>query len=396
MKKVVLMALMTVGIVASASAQRDDLYFVPKKKKVVAAQVGEKPVVVDELSVNTTPVKQLEMDADAYNRRGSYLTEEVDTILQDDDSQLPASVDEGWVNGFEGSDSDYEYAMRIIRFRNPRYAIPVSSPLYWDVVYGGTLWPSWDWNVYDDGMYAYVLPTWSNRYYWDYMMGPSYSFSFHWGYPYGYYWSGHYGWACHNPMWYDPWCNPGWHHGHHHGYYPGISRPGWGGGGPKVVHNNRTPGQLPSHRGVQAGSAPSRVGSSARVVTGRSGGANTSVSRPSGTAVRSSSSSHTSSNQVVRRSTGSSSVNRSSSSSNSGSGYTSRSSGSSGSSYSRPSSTRSSSSTMSRSSSSSSGSSSRSSHSSGSSSRSSYSSGSSSRSSGSYGGSSSRSSGSRR
>ena len=45
--------------------------------------------------------------------------------------------------------------MRIVRFRNPRYAIPVSSPLYWDVVYG---LPSWDWNVYDDGLYAYVFP----------------------------------------------------------------------------------------------------------------------------------------------------------------------------------------------------------------------------------------------
>ena len=60
-----------------------------------------------------------------------------------------------WVNGFEGSQDDYEYAMRIVRFRNPRYAIPVSSPLYWDVVYG---LPSWDWNVYDDGLYAYVFP----------------------------------------------------------------------------------------------------------------------------------------------------------------------------------------------------------------------------------------------
>ena len=24
-----------------------------------------------------------------------------------------------WVNGFEGSQDDYEYAMRIVRFRNP-------------------------------------------------------------------------------------------------------------------------------------------------------------------------------------------------------------------------------------------------------------------------------------
>ena len=43
MKRIVLMALMAVGIVGAASAQRDDLYFVPKKKKV--EQVEEKPVV---------------------------------------------------------------------------------------------------------------------------------------------------------------------------------------------------------------------------------------------------------------------------------------------------------------------------------------------------------------
>ena len=80
-----------------------------------------------------------------------------------------------WVNGFEGSQDDYEYAMRIVRFRNPRYAIPVSSPLYWDVVYG---LPSWDWNVYDDGLYAYVFPTYTNRLWWDWR----------WNYPYGASW----------------------------------------------------------------------------------------------------------------------------------------------------------------------------------------------------------------
>ena len=415
MRKMVLTALMVVGIMSSASAQRDDLYFVPKKKKVVTTQVEEK-LVVDELdamsktyAVTSMPAKQLEMDEDAYNRRGSYLTVEDDAMLQDAESKELTRVDdsEGWVNGFEGSDSDYEYAMRIIRFRNPRYAIPVSSPLYWDVVYGGALWSSWEWNVYDDGMYAYVVPTSSNWYYWDYYMNYPLGWSAwgnHWyahhGYHWGLHWGNHYyGWQFCGHMAHAPWYNPGWHHGH----YPGVSRPGWGGGGHKVIQNNRTPGSLPSHRGTQVGSTPSRVGSSARVVAGHTGGTGTSVSRPSGTAVRSSSSSHTSSNEVVRRSTGSSSVNRSSSSSSSGSGYTSRSSsGSSSTSYSRPSSTRSSSSSTSRSSSSSSSTSSRSSsYSSGSSSRSSYSSGSSyggssSRSSGSYGGSSSRSSGARR
>ena len=91
-------------------------------------------------------------------------------------------LDGEWVNGeFEGSQDDYEYATRIIRFRNPRYAISISSPLYWDVVYGLN---SWDWNVYTDGLYAYAFPTFTNRLWWDWRYN-----SYGWGgYPY-------YGWG---------------------------------------------------------------------------------------------------------------------------------------------------------------------------------------------------------
>ena len=132
-----------------------------------------------------------------------------------------------WVNGFEGSQDDYEYAMRIVRFRNPRYAIPVSSPLYWDVVYG---LPSWDWNVYDDGLYAYVFPTYTNRLWWDWR----------WNYPYGASWGFSWGWS--SPWYYNSWYYPGYwgggywggywgyHHHHHHHYYPHYSGHGWGGG----------------------------------------------------------------------------------------------------------------------------------------------------------------------
>ena len=434
------MALMAVGIVGSASAQRDDLYFVPKKKKVVeeveqksVATAQEKSAESKTLTVTTVPARQLEMDEDTYNRRGSFLTEqgdavsefamddegfvliteEGDTMWTDADTlRLTRVTDgEGWVSGFDGSDSDYEYAMRIIRFRNPRYAIPVSSPLYWDVVYGSALWPRWDWNIYDDGMYAYVFPTSSNWHYWDYRMSYPFGWSawsspwnHHYGCHWGHHWGSHSGWQFYGHVWYDPWFNPyffdynpGWHHGHHHGYYPhyGAGKPGWGGGGPKAFPNHRTsasastrqPSQVnaSSSRGSVGASSVSRTGSSSassrtgssavRVVTDRTG-----TTSGTSSAVQSSSRSRTYGNdEVVRRSTGSSSVVRSSSSSSrsgysSGSSSMSRSSGST-SSYSRPSSTRSSSSSVSRSSSS--GSSSRSSYSSGSSSssRSSYSSG---------------------
>ena len=76
--------------------------------------------------------------------------------------------------------------MRIVRFRNPRYAVSISSPYYWDIVYGLN---SWDWNVYTDGMYAYAFPTFSNRLWWDWRYN-----SYGWGgYPY-------YGWVAGIPV----------------------------------------------------------------------------------------------------------------------------------------------------------------------------------------------------
>ncbi len=428
MKRIVLMALMLVGIVGSASAQYDDMYFVPKKKKkeikvdgrFVSDQASSSVRQESETTV-TLPVEGLEMDDDTYNRRGSYVAEQGDVIIgkeiavvtedgdtlvtnPDASSLTRVNSDEGWVNGFEGSDSDYEYAMRIIRFRNPRYAIPVSSPLYWDVVYGGTLWPNWEWNIYDDGMYAYVFPTSSNWYYWDYRMTYPFgwsAWSSPWAYHHGFHWGHHWG-NYYAHVWYDPSFGPGWHcghhhHGHHHGYYPGFGKPGWN--YPKAHPNYRSAMAASARRSGQTGNAATRRidNGSNRNVSSRStsaSGRTETVSRSSST-VRSSKSSSRAAvgDDVIRRSTGSSSVSRS----------TSNGSSRSNSSYSRPSSTRSSSSSVSRSSSS--GGSRSGSYSSGASSSSrssSYSSGSSSRSN-SYGGggsrsggSSSRSSGSRR
>ena len=465
MKRTVCIVLALMGTVLLASAQRDDLYFVPKKKKVevqtgISTRTESKRQAVVEETAAIVSSTALGMNEDAYNRRWSYQTEdgravselakagegfllitgEGDTVWTTTDTLRITRVanEEGWVNGFSGSDSDYEYAMRIIRFRNPRYAIPVSSPIYWDVVYGNSLWPSWEWNIYDDGLYAYVFPTSSNWYYWDYWMSYPFGWS-SWGNPWahhhsvhwGHHWSGHYGWKFHAHVWNDPWfnpnfhhCYPGWHAGHHHGHYPGfgVGKPEWGGRGPKAFPNHRTTTGTATRRDTQTGSVSSRrteTSGSSRTgaTTNRSGNGSThrvnngssrnssvrvgagSSSRPSGT-VRSSGSSRIGNEESPRRSTGSSSVeHRTATRSSSRSGYTrqssSRSSNSS-SSYNRPSSTRSSSSSSSVNRNSSSSSSSRSSSSSSSSRSSSYSSGSSysggSRSSSSYSGGSSRSS----
>ena len=90
MKRIILMALAAVGIVGPASAQHDDLYFVPRKKKVVIEEVEKTPVVADvqesvedkTLSVTTVPTKLLDIDEDTYNRRGAYLTEQGDAVSE--------------------------------------------------------------------------------------------------------------------------------------------------------------------------------------------------------------------------------------------------------------------------------------------------------------------------
>lgn len=232
MKKRVLIMLMLVclPLLAMAQSAGDDLYFIPKKKKAQKQEVKTVVPVKQQANVYAAPgstvvVKDFQgrtRDVDEYNRR--YTARDNRFSMQNDTlyiEEKPLNERGEWVNGFEGSQSDYEYAMRIVRFRNPRYAIPVSSPLYWDVVY--TL-PSWEWNVYDDGFYAYAFPTATNRLWWDWRWnswGPGWSFS--WG------WS--------SPWYYSSWCGPsyywgsrwGWydHFHYHHHYFPHY---GWGGG----------------------------------------------------------------------------------------------------------------------------------------------------------------------
>lgn len=380
MKKVLLTALALMGIIGSVSAQQyDDLYFIPKKKKAkteIDDNVNlnkEREGTVDGTgyssvsiasSATASPAQGIAMDEDTYNRRGTYLTdagesvsefamngegftvitEEGDTTFVASDTLRLTRVGDadGWVNGFDGSDSDYEYAMRIVRFRNPRYAIPVSSPLYWDVVYGGALWPSWNWNVYDDGMYAYVFPTSSNWMYWDYMMGYPYGWS-----PWGSHWNSHWGWNSwhygyhYGPHlsfhfgWYDPWLHPGWHHAPHYGHHHPAHYPGWGGGTPgwrgtRVYRNERkaiAASSRPNSRESDvrnSGNAGTRNSSTGRVVTGRAGATGRTVSGMQRT---------TNGDDVVRRSASSSTVNRrATSGSSSRSSYNRQSSSRSGSS----------------------------------------------------------------
>lgn len=279
MKKIVSVWLAMAFLPFMVMAQsNDDLYFIPKKKAEQKGKVTAAKVVVEKekepTTVYTSPssavvvkdVKGNVRDVDEYNRR---YTSRDNTFKMENDTlyieEKPYNERGEWVNGFEGSRDDYEYAMRIVRFRNPRFAIPVSSPLYWEVVY--TL-PSWEWNVFDDGFYAYAFPTYSNSLWWDWRYSYSWGWSWHspwrysWygpGYWYGNYWGG--GW--HHPHWYAH------HHHHHHPHYGWAGVGGyWGGGHGWNGSSARNPG---IHAGrynnnYRAGYATTGTGSNRRTV----------------------------------------------------------------------------------------------------------------------------------
>lgn len=248
---------------------QDDLYFVPKKKvekKVttgtpakVVVEKTKTPTTVYAAPNSTVVVKDVQgnvRDVDEYNRRytsrDNTFTMENDTLYIE---EKPYNERGEWVNGFEGTQDDYEYAMRIIRFRNPRYAIPVSSPLYWDVVYG---LPSWEWNVFDDGLYAYAFPTFSNRLWWDWR----------WNYPYGSSWA--------LGSWYSPWHNYWygnywyggwggywggyWGHHHHHHWYPHHHGPMYAGVGGYWGGGHGHFGSTATRPGIHAGRYKSNIG----------------------------------------------------------------------------------------------------------------------------------------
>ena len=253
MKKFVFVSLLMTCLPFLAMAQtNDDLYFIPKKKtekKVtsgtpakVVIEKDQAPTTVYASPGSTVVVKDANgdwRDVDEYNRRytsrDNTFTMENDTLYIE---EKPYNERGEWVNGFEGSQSDYEYAMRIIRFRNPRYAIPVSSPLYWEVVY---MLPSWEWNVFDDGFYAYAFPTYTNRLWWDWRFNYSWS------------------WGWRSPWYYNNWYYGGWypyHHHYHHHWHPGHHHHphfAWGGVGGYWGGGHGWNGSSARHPGIHAG-----------------------------------------------------------------------------------------------------------------------------------------------
>ena len=209
MKKLFLISLLTLPVV-NAMAQDDDLYFAPDMTGVIENVQENSP------SVNVRTPRRTETavydksklsvynnssrDEDEYNRRynfsSDYQTEGgADYSLDYESNDTIFNTD----TIYDDTD-DYAYSRRILRFHSPRVAVALSSPYYWDLVYG--------YGVYDYLYDAYYDP-----------------FFYSWGWGYGWSWgpwSCWYGglWGWHHPYRWSYWgWGPGWHHGHYGRYY---------------------------------------------------------------------------------------------------------------------------------------------------------------------------------
>ena len=138
MKKIVFLLLIALCLPIGLMAQSydDDLYFIPSKEKEEEPAPVKKEPVRRETTTNiyTTPGTTVVIqdrkgntrDVDEYNRR--YDARDNDFEMDNDTLYIKEKdqpdLDGEWVNGeFNGSQDDYEYAERIIRFRNPRFAV---------------------------------------------------------------------------------------------------------------------------------------------------------------------------------------------------------------------------------------------------------------------------------
>ena len=208
----------------------DDIYYVPGATRenmnqafspVPAiskeAQKAEKQNLAQQQKEYQSSLKSQELQDD---RDFSAIQESYASVLGDENNQEVDTLiyynDETgyWVNGFDGTSNDRDYAERMIRFHGPHMRVSYYSPLYSEIVF----FNNYDYNVYVDGSYAYAVPTWTNRWYSSYYFGgswrsPYWGFGSSWRYPYyNNYWGMNYGW-------YNP-------HGHHyHPYYSHYYNP---------------------------------------------------------------------------------------------------------------------------------------------------------------------------
>ncbi|MHB9055326.1 MAG: hypothetical protein ACYC2P_04120 [Paludibacteraceae bacterium] len=249
MKRFIILAYFTIFGLSVGFAQSgriiDDIYVTPNDAQMVQAAKS-----VDRAKVNKTESNQSTIYRNGakeivfVDRNGNRTTAVSDTVYVVDGDVVADSLvtdnsarEEGkYLNGFKGSSSDLDYAERIRRFHNPKYTITIADPGYNDIYFLDDDY----WNVYIDGMYATITPTWNNPYWWNYQYSPfsysSWAWRNNWGYPY---YGGYYGLGSYYGGWYDPMYSGyygwgGWNDPWYSGYY-GLGYPyyggyyGWGG-----------------------------------------------------------------------------------------------------------------------------------------------------------------------
>lgn len=259
MKNSILTSLIVAALVAAGCGSShpgggysyvDDIYYNPRTDQAAGASRFDEPAVLDRETQKTSDREMAQMKRDLapqtpnQNADFNAIQERYANILANDsisevDTLVYANDETGyWVDGFDGSDMDRDYAERIVRFHGPLAGVPYWSPLYSEIVYGS----NWNWNVYVDGSYAWAFPSWSNPWYYNYYTSPRWSLSFGFGWPYyrnwGY-WGGYSAW--YSP-WYDPWYGYGYpYYGYSGGYYGHQHHYPIGGGGGGRTYTNEVP-----------------------------------------------------------------------------------------------------------------------------------------------------------
>ncbi len=241
MKRFFISTFLLIGIAFFSFAQNriiiDDIYVTPNDAQMVNEIQSGKRVKSAYDSNKSTIYRNGAKSIVFIDQNGNQTTAISDTVYIVDGEVYADSVDlynenDGYyLNGFKGSNSDFEYAERIRKFHNPKYTITIADPGYNDIYFLDDDY----WNVYVDGMYATITPTWNNPYWYNYQFSP-YSYSNwawrnNWGYPSYFSWS-HYNWSY--PYfgnyygWNDPWYSP-WYGGYYGwgGYYGSYYGYGW-------------------------------------------------------------------------------------------------------------------------------------------------------------------------
>lgn len=201
-----LMFIASWGFGQSKSRIIDDIYVSPNDAQMVQEVEAAKRTVNQQKTVQQKPVyKNGAKEIIFIDQNGNRTNMVSDTVYVIDNAAIDSLENDSlynqngyYLNGFNGTQSDLEYAERIRRFHNPKYTIYLGDPRYNDIYFLDNSY----WNVYLDNSYAYVTPTWINPYWWDYNFSP---FSYGWG-----------------NSWYSPYGM---------GYYPWYSSYGFGGWG---------------------------------------------------------------------------------------------------------------------------------------------------------------------